>query len=95
MITEWDAPLSIMKTVLWGIYTVQYNRDYFPKVSDISPKILNLTELVPIITRIGNFRLGRFYRGFGIIFGIYVLLSISLVSCRGKLTVLAFLLRLA
>ena len=43
----------------------------------------------------GNFRLGRAHRGLGVIIGMHMLLNMSLISCRGKLTVLAFLLGLA
>ena len=43
----------------------------------------------------GNFRLSRLYRGFGVIIDMHILLNISLVGCRGKLKVLDFLLGLA
>ena len=43
----------------------------------------------------GNFGIGRSHRGVGVIIGMLMLLNISLVGCRGKLAVLAFLLGLA
>ena len=43
----------------------------------------------------GNFRLGRSHRGRGVILSMHILLNISSVDCRSKLTVLAFLLGLA
>ena len=43
----------------------------------------------------GNFRLSRPHRGLGDLIGMQMLLDISLVSCRGKLTVLDFLIGLA
>ena len=43
----------------------------------------------------GIFRLGRPHRGLCNIVGMHMLLKISLVGCRGKSTVLAFLMRLA
>ena len=42
----------------------------------------------------GNFRLDTSYGGLGVIIGMHMLLNTSLVGCRGKLIVFAFLLRL-
>ena len=38
----------------------------------------------------GNLKLGRPHRGLGVVIGMHILLNISLVGCRGKLTVLMF-----
>ena len=43
----------------------------------------------------GSFKLGKSHGGLGIVIGLHILLNISLVGCRGKLTVLAFFLGLA
>ena len=43
----------------------------------------------------GKIRLGRSHRGLKVVIGMHMLLNKSLVGCRGKLTVLAFLLELA
>ena len=42
-----------------------------------------------------NFRLGRSHIGLGVFIGMHMLLYISLVGCKGKLTLLTFLLGLA
>ena len=43
----------------------------------------------------GKLQLGRSHRGLGVVIGMHMLLNISLVSYRGKLTVLDFWLGLA
>ena len=43
----------------------------------------------------GNIRLGRSHRGLGVFINMYMLVSITLVGCGGKLIVLTFMLRLA
>ena len=42
----------------------------------------------------GSFRLGRSHRGLGVFVSEHMFLNISLVGCRGKLAVLAFLMGL-